>query len=45
MIDSLMDEDGMSYEEAMEFIDFNTVRGIDYMPDPKPVILYRFPEE
>lgn len=44
MVEHLVKTDGMAAEEAMEFIDYNTVRAIPYAPDPKPIILYRFYE-
>ena len=40
MIESLMSTDGMDREEAMEFIDFNTVRALPYMGEKPPVIMY-----
>lgn len=40
MIQFLMDTDGMEYEEAMEFIDYNTVRALPYMGSMKPIINY-----
>lgn len=40
MIEHLMDSDGMSYEEAMEFVDYNTVRACPYFDNP-PIILRR----
>lgn len=41
MIDYLVETDGMSEEEAMEFIDYNTIRAIDYVADKKkPIICY-----
>ena len=39
MIVHLMDNDDMSYEEAMEFIDYNTVRACPYMGDMAPIIM------
>ena len=39
MVVHLMDADGMSYEEASEFIDYNTVRACPYMGDRAPIIL------
>ena len=39
MADCLMKNDGMSYEDAVDFIDYNTVRALPYMPNA-PVILY-----
>ena len=32
-------KDGMDREEAMEFIDFNTVRALPYMGEKPPVIM------
>lgn len=42
MISSLMEQDKISYEQAVEFIDFNTIRATPYMPQPRPIILQRF---
>lgn len=33
-------KDGMTDEEAMEFIDFNTIRALPYIGDRAPVIMY-----
>ena len=38
MIECLMEEDGMEADEAMEFIDYNTIRTLPYMPNA-PIIL------
>jgi hypothetical protein len=35
-----MNRDSMSYEDAIEFYDFNIDRAIDYMGDNKPIIMY-----
>lgn len=49
MIQCLMEEDGMNYEEAMEFIDYNTVRALPYTSSygNRPIIVYNdlFKEE
>jgi hypothetical protein len=37
MVGCLMDEDEMTEEEAIEFIDYNTLRTVPYMPNP-PII-------
>lgn len=29
-----------NYEEAVEFIDYNTLRAIPYMDEKKPIVLY-----
>lgn len=39
MINSLMNEDNISEEEAIEFIDYNTLRTIPYMGEKAPIIL------
>lgn len=41
MVVCLMEEDGMSEEDAREFIDYNTLRAIPYMESagPAPVVL------
>ena len=40
MIDWLVETDSMEPEEAMEFIDYNTVRALPYMGEMKPIISY-----
>ena len=37
MVECLMEEDGMTEEEAVEFIDYNTLRTVPYMENP-PII-------
>ena len=44
MIEHLMTVDGMSEEEAIEFIEYNTVRAIPYMGEKSPIILTNFSE-
>ena len=39
MVEHLMDKDGMTYEEAVEFIDYNTVPSCQYMGSNSPIIL------
>lgn len=41
MVEFLMRQDGVSNEEAIEFIDYNTIRSIPYMGEKAPVVLYR----
>ena len=45
MVESLMLEDDMSYDEAIEFIDFNTVRALPYMGEKSPIIMYDIDDE
>lgn len=44
MIESLMEEDGMEYSDAIEFIEYNTIRAIPYMGGRGPIILYPIDE-
>lgn len=44
MVKVLMDRDGMTYEEAVEFIDYNPARAVPYYPNG-PIIMHRFPPE
>lgn len=39
MVKSLVDSDGMAYEDAEEFIDYNTIRTIPYMGKNPPIIV------
>ena len=43
MVTYLMLHDGMEYEEACEFIDYNTIRALPYMGDKAPIISYDLP--
>lgn len=40
MIVDLMSEDEMSYIDALEFIEYNTIRALPYMGEDAPIILY-----
>ena len=40
MIDCLMQEDNMTYEEAMEFIDYNTISALPYFPNAPIVLMH-----
>jgi len=39
MVECLITEDNMTYEEAAEFIDYNTVRSLPYVGDKGPIII------
>lgn len=40
MVDELAEDDNMSYEEALEFIDYNTLRTIPYINEgSKPIVM------
>ena len=40
MVENLMLNDIMSYEDAIEFIDYNTVRSLPHMGEHSPIIVY-----
>ena len=40
MVETLMERDGMSDEEAADFISYNTIRALPYMGSYKPIIIY-----
>lgn len=40
MIQHLVNGGGMSEEEAIEFIDYNTIRALPYAGELKPIIVY-----
>ena len=42
MIECLMLEDDMTYDEAIEWIDFNTIRALPYYPNG-PIVVYDDP--
>ena len=39
MVEALVAEDGMTDEEAREFIDYNTIRALPYFPNA-PIVMY-----
>lgn len=39
MVKQLMKEMNCSYEDAVEWIEYNTVRALDYMGDDAPIIV------
>lgn len=39
MLQHLVLNDGMTYEEAAEFVDYNTIGALPYMGEKKPIIL------
>lgn len=40
MISDLMQEDNISYFDALEFIEYNTIRALPYAGNDAPIILY-----
>ena len=45
MISELTASDNISYDDAMEFIEFNTIRAIPYAGDHEPIIMYKVDKE
>ena len=45
MIESMMEEEGTSYEDAVDWISYNTIRSLPYLYDKAPVIVYPSEEE
>ena len=43
MIECLMEADGMTHEEAMDFISYNTIRAAAYVENG-PIVMYRIDE-
>ena len=40
MVDYLVDTEEMTEEDAIEFIDFNTIRALPYMGENAPIVKY-----
>ena len=45
MVEWLMEEEDFTEEEAVEWIDYNTIRALPYMGEDGPIVLHRFWEE
>lgn len=45
MVEWLMEDQGFTEEEAVDWIDFNTIRALPYMGTDGPIVLHRFLEE
>lgn len=43
MVECLVNNDGFSYEEAIEFIEYNTIRALSYYKDA-PIVMHRLPQ-
>ena len=39
MVGHLMEKDGMSFLEAVEFIEYNTIRSLPYAGDGAPIVI------
>lgn len=41
MVEYLMEEEGWSEIESIEWIEYNTIRALPYMGDRAPIVMYR----
>ena len=41
MVEELMQDEEWSYEEAAEWIDYNTIRSLPYAGENAPIIMYK----
>ena len=39
LVELMMEENGWSYEDAVDWVESNTVRGCEYMGENKPIIV------
>ena len=44
MIEHIMLKEGWSYEDAVEWIDYNTIRALPYGGDNSPIVVYDVPD-
>ena len=44
MVEHLASVDGITYEDAVEFIEYNTLRAIPYFGEKAPIVMFRFGE-
>lgn len=42
MVEWLMNEEGFEYIDAIEWIEYNTIRALPYMGEGAPIIMHRF---
>lgn len=40
MVEELMEDENCSYEEAADWIDYNTIRSLPYAGEKAPIIMY-----
>jgi hypothetical protein len=38
VVEAFMVKDGLSYDQSVMMVDYNTERALPYMPDPKPIL-------
>lgn len=42
MIETLMKEEGWTYEDSADWVNYNTIRALPYMGKDAPIIMYGF---
>lgn len=45
MVDELMTDDNISEQEAIDWIEYNTIRAIPYAGEMAPIIMFTFKED
>ena len=45
MVEELMKDDNISEQEAIDWIDYNTIRAIPYAGEMAPIIMFTFKED
>lgn len=45
MVQWLVETEDMTPEEAVDWIEYNTIRSLPYVGDAGPIIVYRLPQE
>lgn len=44
MIEEFMEDNNCTYEEAMDFVDYNTMRALPYFGEGKPIVIVETPD-
>jgi len=44
MVEWIAETEGCSYEDAMEWVDYNTIRALGYFGSDSPIVMYRLEE-
>jgi hypothetical protein len=44
MVEELMQDEGWNYEDAVEWIEYNTIRALSYTGENGPIVMYRILE-
>lgn len=44
MVEWLMEDEGFTYDDAVEWIEYNTIRALPYMGEGAPIVMYPLQE-